>query len=549
MRMENLENSPRVRFDTAKNFFHRLEKEKGSLDTWVGELYLELHRGTLTTHGLVKKQNRKLEWKLRAVEMLWSCIDISKYPAKELDALWKKLLINQFHDIIPGSSINLVYQTTHKEYEEVHKGCDDLIAQSANILFKEDQDAFVLMNTLSYHWEGMVTVPESFHGYEILNENGECLESQVIGEKTEAFVSLPPLCYSTFKKGEQKHLEESTAGDLVLENEWIRYEFSDEGQMISAYDKEADKEVLEGPGNVLSLYEDRPNNWDAWDIDFFYRDALLETASLSDAPSKSNGTISKQIQFTFQIGSSTIFQKITLKPGSKRVDFETMVDWKEKHKMLRVHFPVSVRSEQATFDIQYGYVKRNSHRNTSWDKAKFEVVGHKYADLSDHDYGVALMNDCKYGYMVHDNLLDLNLLRSPSNPDPDADMGKHTFTYSLLPHKQDLIRSSVIEESTCLNQEPMMFEGVSSTADIPLSLSGEGLELTVLKKAEKEDLWVVRIVETHGRNSKGSLSLQGTVMECNLMEWEDLSDPVSVENELALDLSPFEIKTYKVRFR
>ena len=549
MRMENLENSPRVRFDTAKNFFHRLEKEKGSLDTWVGELYLELHRGTLTTHGLVKKQNRKLEWKLRAVEMLWSCIDISKYPAKELDALWKKLLINQFHDIIPGSSINLVYQTTHKEYEEVHKGCDDLIAQSANILFKEDQDAFVLMNTLSYHWEGMVTVPESFHGYEILDENGECLESQVIGEKTEAFVSLPPLCYSTFKRGEQKNSEESTVGNLVLENEWIRYEFSDEGQMISAYDKEADKEVLEGPGNVLSLYEDRPNNWDAWDIDFFYRDALLETASLSDDPSKSSGTISKQIQFTFRIGSSTIFQKITLKPGSKRVDFQTMVDWKEKHKMLRVHFPVSVRSEQATFDIQYGYVKRNSHRNTSWDKAKFEVVGHKYADLSDHDYGVALMNDCKYGYMVHDNLLDLNLLRSPSNPDPDADMGEHTFTYSLLPHKQDLIRSSVIEESTCLNQEPMMFEGVSSTADIPLSLSGEGLELTVLKKAEKEDLWVVRIVETHGRNSKGSLSLQGTVMECNLMEWEDFSDPVSVENELALDLSPFEIKTYKVRFR
>ena len=548
MRMENLENSPRVHFDTAKNFFHRLEKEKDSLDTWVGELYLELHRGTLTTHGLVKKQNRKLEWKLRAVEMLWSCIDISKYPAKELDALWKKLLINQFHDIIPGSSINLVYQTTHKEYEEVHKGCDDLIAQSANILFKEDQDAFVLMNTLSYHWAGMVTVPESFHGYEILNENGESLETQTIGDKTEALVSLPPLCYSTFKKGEQKHLEESTAGDLVLENEWIRYEFNEEGQMISAYDKEADKEVLEGYGNVLSLYEDRPNNWDAWDIDFFYRDALLETASLSDDPSKSSGTISKQIQFTFRIGSSTIFQKITLKPGSKRVDFQTMVDWKEKHKMLRVHFPVSVRSEQATFDIQYGYVKRNSHRNTSWDKAKFEVVGHKYADLSDHDYGVALMNDCKYGYMVHDNLLDLNLLRSPSNPDPDADMGKHTFTYSLLPHKQDLIRSSVIEESTCLNQEPMMFEGVSSTVDIPLSLSGEGLELTVLKKAEKEDLWVVRIVETHGRNSKGSLSLQGTVMECNLMEWEDLGDPVSVKNDLALDLSPFEIKTYKVRF-
>ena len=184
--------------------------------------------------------------------------------------------------------------------------------------------------------------------------------------------------------------------------------------------------------------------------------------------------------------------------------------------MLRVHFPVTVMSEQATFDIQYGYVKRNSHRNTSWDKAKFEVVGHKYADLSDHDYGVALLNDCKYGYMVHDNLLDLNLLRSPSNPDPDADMGKHEFTYSLLPHKHDLIRSAVILESTCLNQGPIMLEGVSSILNIPIQLSGEGLELSVLKKAEKEDCWIVRIVETNGRNSRGTLHFKGSVNECNL---------------------------------
>ena len=549
MRMGDLENSPRVRFDTAKNFFHRLEKEKDSLDTWVGELYLELHRGTLTTHGLVKKQNRKLEWKLRSVEMLWSCIDMDKYPAKELDALWKKLLINQFHDIIPGSSINLVYQTTHKEYEEIHRGCDDLIDESAKLLFDKDPDAFVLVNTLSYRWEGMVDIPDSFRGYEILDENGDNLQIQLNGEKTEAYVSLDPLSYSTFKKGEKSNLEGSIDQGFILENELIRYEFNDKGQMISAFDKEVKKEVLEGTGNVLSLYEDRPNNWDAWDIDFFYRDALLEIASVSGKPSKSSGTISKQIQFTFRIGNSTVLQKIALKPQSKRIDFQTMVDWKEKHKMLRVHFPVSVRSEQATFDIQYGYVKRNSHTNTSWDKAKFEVVGHKYADLSDHDYGVALMNDCKYGYMVHDNLLDLNLLRSPSNPDPDADMGEHTFTYSLLPHKQDLIRSSVITESTCLNREPLMFEGVYSKVEIPLSLSGEGLELTVLKKAEKEDFWVARIVETHGRNSEGLLKMCGEVTECNIIEWENFSGSVDVENQLSLIFSPFEIRTYKIRFK
>ena len=549
MRMANLENSPRVKFDTAKNFFHRLDKEKGCLDTWVGELYLELHRGTLTTHGLVKKQNRKLEWKLRAVEMLWSSINIKKYPSKQLDHLWKKLLINQFHDIIPGSSINLVYQTTHKEYEEIHLGCDELIDESAKILFEENVDAFVLFNTLSYPWQGLIDIPETFDDHEIIDQKGTSLQLQKVGGKTQAFVTLESLSYSTFKKGKKISLEHFSEGGLILENELIKYEFDNKGQVISAFDKELKKEVLEGPGNLLSLYEDRPNNWDAWDIDFFYRDALLEVAENIDDSAGSTGDISKQLQFNFRIGKSTISQNIILQPNSKRIDFETFVDWKEKHKMLRVHFPVSVMSEQASFDIQSGYVKRNTHRNTSWDKAKFEVVGHKYADLSDHDYGVALLNDCKYGYMVHDNLLDLNLLRSPSNPDHDADMGEHTFVYSLLPHDNDLIHSNVISESNCLNQKPVFFEGFSSNNIIPISLFGEGLELIAFKKAEKEDCWIIRIVETHGRNSKGKLHLNGELIECNLIEWEELHDALVIADELPISLSPFELKTFKLKFK
>jgi alpha-mannosidase len=220
----------------------------------------------------------------------------------------------------------------------------------------------------------------------------------------------------------------------------------------------------------------------------------------------------------------------------------------ESHKMLRVHFPVNVRSDQASFDIQYGYVRRNTHRNTSWDKAKFEVVGHKYADLSDHDNGIALLNDCKYGYMVHDNILDLNLLRSTSNPDPDADKGVHLFTYSLLPHKNDLIHSDVISESSCLNQEPLLFDGMVSDMDIPIKLMGEGLELSVLKKAEKEDAWILRIVETLGRNSSGSIQCTGIVTECDLMEWEEISSPENVEGSLDVSLNPFEIKTYKITY-
>ena len=544
-RMANLENAPKVHFDTAKNFFDRLNEHKDKLETWFGELYLELHRGTLTTHGLVKKQNRKLENKLRTVEMMWSCLPVDQYPSEKLDKLWKKVLLNQFHDIIPGSSINLVYQTTHKEYLEVHSGCDSLLSDASKLLFNKNKDSFVLVNTLSYKWKGLVVLPKIFEGYHIVDEKGDSVSIHKSSKGYSIDVSLEALSMSSFKKAKENKLELQPASDFILENDFIKYEFDKKGALISAYDKEANVEALKGPGNIFSLYEDIPNNWDAWDIDFFYRDALIETGAIESIKLSSSSKILKQLEISLSIGTSKIQQIISLSSHSKRLDFETKVHWNESHKMLRVHFPVNVISEQATFDIQYGYVKRNTHRNTSWDKAKFEVVGHKYADLSDHDYGVALLNDCKYGYMVLDNILDLNLLRSPSNPDPDADLGIHTFTYSLLPHKNDLIRSNVISEASCLNQKPLFFEGYSSDAKIPVNLSGKGIELTVLKKAEKEDVWILRIVETDGRRSSGLLSFEGSVVECDLMEWNNTSKKITVKKELSLSLKPFEIKTFK----
>jgi len=544
-RMADLENSPRVSFGTAINFFDRLTNHGKDVDTWVGELYLELHRGTLTTQALVKKQNRKLEWKLRAVEMLWSCLPLENYPFEELDGLWKKLLINQFHDIIPGSSINLVYQNTHKEYDEIQRDCNSLIVLAGQSLFEQNPDSFVLANTLSYPWKGMISIPESFDGFSMLNEKGDKVSTQKTKDASVAFVELEPLSFSTFNKGEALSQELELGHGLTLENDLIRYDFDKKGQVISAFDKESKKEVFESTGNILSLYEDRPNDWDAWDVDFYYRNALVEVAEATDTMPGSNGKVVQELDLKFSIGDTSIIQKVKLFPHSKRLDFDTKVNWKEKHKMLRVHFPVNVKVDQATFDIQYGHVKRNTHENTSWDKAKFEVVGHKYADLSDHDYGVALMNDCKYGYFVKDNILDLNLLRSSNNPDPDADQGKHQFTYSIFPHEHDLIRSNVISEATCLNQIPIVFNGVKSNNSLPVRLNGNGLELTVLKKGETEDYLIIRIVETSGRNSTGSLKLNGTLTECDLMEWNDMGSQTNVEGSMPLSFSPFEIKTFK----
>ena len=543
-RMASLESSPKVSFDTAKNFFDRLNNHKDKVDTWVGELYLELHRGTLTTHGLVKKQNRKLENKLRNVEILWSCLSMQDYPLKELDALWKKLLINQFHDIIPGSSINLVYQATHKEYEEIHNESDKLINKASNKLFEKDKDSFVLFNTLSYQWKGMIPIPEGFEESLIEDQNGKSVKTVLTNQGVLGLVNLAPLSFSNFRKKGSFKNKVNTNNSLILENDLVRYEFDKLGRLKSCKDKEDNKEYLMGFGNIISLYEDIPNNWDAWDIDFFYRDALIETANIDGKILRTQSEFYQDISFSYKIGNSILKQTICLNSSSKRLDFNTTVRWKEKFKMLRVHFPINIRSDQASFDIQYGYVKRNTHRNTSWDKAKFEVVGHHYADLSDLDNGVALMNDCKYGYMVHDNILDLNLLRSPNNPDPDADMGDHSFTYSFFPHRNDLVNSDVMHESACLNQPPLIFKSVKSKIKVPLHLEGEGIELTVLKKAEKTNQLVIRIVEKLGRKTHGYIHLNGKLTECDLIEWNKSKEQVNVKQKLKLNFKPFEIKTF-----
>ncbi|MBT4926918.1 alpha-mannosidase [bacterium] len=547
-RLKNLEGAPKVSFDHAKNFFRRLNRKKNQLETWVGELYLELHRGTLTTHGLVKKQNRKLENKLKAVEFLWSNCDLKNYPQNDLDEAWKKLMINQFHDIIPGSSINLVYKNTHKEYEGIHKTCDKLLNKSASILFKKDKNSFTLVNSLSYHFKGVVKIPHKYKGYQIISDDKISLATQQVNKDLVCFVDLEPFSFKTFSKGQKEKSKTVNHSSLVLENNYVKYEFYKDGTLKSAYDKELKLNFLGSNGNVLSLYEDRPLNWDAWDIDFYYKDSLLETSKVERIEKVRAGVVNSSLNISYTIGNSTIKQHISLSNHSKRLDFNTSVDWKEKHKMLRVHFPTTITNEQATFDIQYGHVKRNTHKNTSWDKAKFEVVGHKYADLSNNDYGVALMNDCKYGYSIFDNTIDLNLLRSPNNPDADADIGYHEFVYSFYPHNKDLIRSNVIEESTLLNHSPIIFEGYKNlSTSSTITYKGKGIEITAFKKSEYKNEIIIRTVETLGRNSEGNIYLDGEITETNLLEQKNINKPKRIKEKYFLKLKPFEIKTYKIK--
>ena len=552
LRMANLEGSPKVKFGRADDFFQRLNKYKDKLATWVGELYLERHRGTYTSQALVKKANRQLELKLREVEMLYTCLPLEHYPLEKLDAIWKKVLINQFHDIIPGSSIKETYKVTHREHQQALSDCDQLAGKAAELLFIKDDTKVVLFNSLSYPFQGVYHLPEGWKGASVL-ETGKVLPVQKEQNEYVVEIEILPLTCSTLIKSKDTKDFVRITQNLVLENDLVRYEFSTDGALLNAYDKECQREILaqNRNGNVISIYEDHPNEWDAWDIDIFYENQLLEIAQSQESTKIVQGPLRQGLKFVYRFNKSCMEQEIYLSARSKRLDFNSKVEWLEKHRMLRVAFPVNVFSDQASFDIQYGFVKRNTHRNTSWDSAKFEVAAQRYADLSEADYGVALLNNCKYGYKVYDNVLDLNLLRAPTYPDPDADQGKHEFIYSLLPHSGDLIHSDVLAEAAQLNQGILEFRGFCADGDIfPCRLEGDGLSVEAIKKSEKNEYIIIRIVETKGKRSSGQLKFPKKplkLIETDLLEWSSKRE-IICEDYLNITLKPFEIRTYKLKF-
>ena len=294
----------------------------------------------------------------------------------------------------------------------------------------------------------------------------------------------------------------------------------------------------------MYLEKDRPLTFEAWDVEFFrHRD--LECIPKGELVASASGKAFQSLTFRYKLPESTIEQHIILRAGSRRLDFETNVDWHERRKMLRVAFNTTIRSDMATFDIQYGFIKRPTHTNTSWDMAKFEVCGQRYADLSSEDYGVALLNDCKYGYHVEDSSIELTLLRSPTHPHFDADQGQHIFTYSLLPHNGDMNNGNVIHEASNLNRMPSVFEGMEANVRPFARLDCPNATLEVIKKAEKEDAHILRITETLGREACATLDIPYAkrLIYTNLVEWEKGAEIPILNGHASIPLKPFEIVT------
>ena len=550
--LSDLRGCPKSRWRFAVDFFRELEKYRSELPEWHGELYLELHRGTLTTQSRTKRGNRRCEQTLTALEFLFSALPPEAWPREQLDAAWKTLLLNQFHDIIPGSSIRQVYERTEKEHILILQSAQQEIANACSQLFRKKTGSAVLINTLSNVWTGLAELPGEWSGCAVLDEEGNELASQSVGGTLRVRVAVPAGGCVTLRKGPRKPDAAKNTGRRVLENRLVRYEFDNEGHLLSAFDKELNMEFLSGKGNVLSLYNDRPVNYEAWDVDISYPRDKKGTLACVSAGTVLRGPAADTVEFAYRTENSEFRQLVVLAADSKRLDFITRADWHEYRTLLRVAFPTAIRSETAAFDIQYGYVERNTHDNTTWDQAKFEVCGQRYADLSDRDRGVALLNDCKYGYRVKGSTLDLALLRSPVHPDRFADQGRHLFTYSLLPHAGTLPDSRVMDEAANLNRPVLTADGFrAGKFQPPCRVESDGIRLEVVKRAEKDDSLILRIVEIRGRHSTGTLHFAARpvkVSETDLVEWKH-GDALPLRGKsLALELAPFEILTLRVEY-
>jgi alpha-mannosidase len=371
---------------------------------------------------------------------------------------------------------------------------------------------------------------------------------------------VPACGYSTIDlDAARPSFEAVTVTDRLLENELLRVTWDDDGTLDSVFDKEHRREVLApgARGNVFQLHDDNPVDFDAWNVDIEYLDHRVDLTAVTSIDVVEHDPLRAGVRIVREFGDSKITQIMRLVSGSRRLDFDTEVDWHEDHKFLKVAFPVDVHATRATYEIQCGHLERPTHVNTSWDVARFEVCAHRWADLSEPGYGVALLNDCKYGYDIHGNIMRLSLLRAPGWPDPESDRGPHRFAYALFPHGGDLRGAGVIAEAEAFNVPLVVMPaepGRPGTRPLAASFvraSEPNVTVEAVKKADREDALVVRVSEAWG--ARGTVEVTTTlpvmwVTRVDALEREIAGLPC-VDGTVELDLEPFEIVTLKYALR
>ncbi len=566
LRQQDLEGTPKFKFAFASEFFEKISQIPASqLPTWVGELYLELHRGTYTTQARMKMLNRKTELKLRDVEIL--SVMAGKNVNKELEPIWKDTLLHQFHDILPGSSINRVYKEAHAVLEANLTRLETIQLNLLNNESIDEPHVFMIYNTLNWERQEVITLPIS-EGIAHDSE-GNPLPSAIVDDKLLCLVTIPPMGYETISvhpvvPTSAGNVAPTSGGNVAptsagicsvsessLSNSLIHVQFADDGSISSIYDKELNTELLSSKANLLQMWEDLPNNWEAWDINHYYRETIPEQARLTHRNIIVNAPFYVCLEQHFIVGHSTIKQQISVQSNSKMINIENWVEWREEQKMLRVSAETNILSSEASYEIQYGTIKRSTSLNTSWEQAKFEVPAHRFADISQEDMGLALLNDSKYGYSIHGNIMELNLLRSPNSPDAEADRGTHHFVYAYYPHQGLLNQSDTLQMAHNLNSQPIIHPVVKQKEPSRFSyceISNHFIKIETMKHAEDGNGIIMRFYESRGSNVTTEFSMPFSwieLFETDLLE-NNLISISKQTNSVLLKFKPFEIRTFRV---
>ena len=559
-------NYPEVMFGKrAIDFFREAKAKSKDLMTWVGELYLELHRGTYTSQAANKKSNRSCEFLLRDADWL-SCFTGAKHPSKKLEEAWKLVLLNQFHDIIPGSSVNEVYVDSKVDYAAVEKAGHEIIHESlVQIGKKLNSSEFAKPIALFQNGNVPTQASVAWSAEEVpvgIKVGDEFLPTQLVeefGERKLIFETpqdaLSSVAVGDFKDSGTPIKNRLKSSARRIENDQFSVRFDVNGNISSIQSLEDGTDFIEPGklGNVFQLFDDKPLFWSAWDVDVYAYETVQDLLKSESVEIVERGPVRVAVEIVKKFGNSTIRQRISLGP-TPGIRFDTEIDWHEEDKMLKVAFPVNINAARANFEIQFGNVERPTHYNTSWDMARFEVCAQKWVDLSEGDLGVALLNDGKYGHDINGNVMRMSLLRAPKAPDPECDMGVHRFSYVLLPHFGPYNYADVVHAAYAHNA-PIRYAFIEPTSgtekqlDPLVTCDDRNIVIETVKKAEDSDDIIVRLYECH--NSRGHAELYcinapSEAVICDLEE-NEIGELEVNDGLVQFSYKPFEIITIKLK--
>lgn len=562
---------PRTTFTTALEAFESIEAKAkaAALPVVRDELYLEAHRGTYTSRGRLKKLNRRGEFLLRETELLCAAAWLAgaDYPHETLIAIWREFLTNQFHDALPGTHIPAAYADLLESYDGIFTRLNAVLSAAAGRLFSASAQApreVMVFNSLLHERRDLLSVSAELLGDRTLADaTGAPLARQAVTDLDGsrrvlvAAPALPPVGGRRLALVDAASRGESPlkATDTTLENECLRAVFNGNGELTSLWDKEAEREVLAAGqrGNVFQMYKDQPGKYDAWDIVAAYTEHELPIPAAGRLTVDETGPLRISLRLERPLRESTLVQRICLEAGSRELRFETRVRWVERQTLLKVGFPVAVNATQATYDMAYGTIVRPTHSNTSFDEARFEVPGFKWMDLSEADYGVALLNDCKYGHEARGSLMRLTLLKGPVYPDPRSDMEDHVFTYAIRPHRGDWRGAGIVQAALNLNVPcrvvPAGQAGARSFSWI--AADSDNVTLEAVKRSEDGKHLIVRLAEQFNSRRPVRLTFDrppAAAWSCNLMEESEAELSVNGKT-VTIPIKPYEVVTLRIAMR